>query len=125
MRFVQIEMLPEGKALIDIEKLTHAVPQGTGSRLFLGAQSLDVPHTLAELENVLSGRDWKDGATTKARGFASGNCLLRDRVGRQGAMNTFNAVRTPISLGMMELPSCTVSEPFDLASNRRRERRRR
>ena len=69
MRFVQIEMLPEGKALIDIEKLTHAVPQGTGSRLFLGAQSLDVPHTLAELENVLSGRDWKDEGDDEGTGF--------------------------------------------------------
>lgn len=38
MRFVQIEMLPEGKALVDIDKLTHAVPEGSGSRLFLGAQ---------------------------------------------------------------------------------------
>ncbi len=37
MRFVQIEMLPSGKALVDIDKLTHAVSEGDGSRLFLGA----------------------------------------------------------------------------------------
>ena len=47
MRFVQIDILPSGKALVDIDKLTHAVPEGEGSRLFLGAQHLDVPHTLA------------------------------------------------------------------------------
>ncbi len=28
MRFVQIEMLPTGMALVDLDKLTHAVPQG-------------------------------------------------------------------------------------------------
>jgi hypothetical protein len=27
MRFVQIETLPAGKALVDIDKLTHAVPE--------------------------------------------------------------------------------------------------
>ena len=56
MRFVQIEILPQGKALVDIDKLTHAVPEGNGSRLFIGAQHLDVPHSLAELETVLAGR---------------------------------------------------------------------
>jgi hypothetical protein len=45
MRFVQIETLPAGKALADIDKLTHAVPEGEGSRLFLGAQHIDVPHS--------------------------------------------------------------------------------
>jgi hypothetical protein len=55
MRFVQIETLPAGKALVDIDKLTHAVPEGDGSRLFLGAQHIDVPHSLSELENVLVG----------------------------------------------------------------------
>lgn len=35
MRFVQIDTLPSGKALVDIDKLTHAVPEGEGSRLFL------------------------------------------------------------------------------------------
>lgn len=69
MRFVQIDMLPLGKALVDIDKLTHAVPQGEGSRLFLGAQHLDVPHTLGELENVLAGRDRKDNGEGSTAGF--------------------------------------------------------
>ena len=69
MRFVQIEILPTGKALVDIDKLTHAVPEGTGSRLFLGAQHLDVPHTLAELENVLAGRDRTDAGEMSTAGF--------------------------------------------------------
>jgi hypothetical protein len=34
MRFVQIEMLPAGKALVDMDKLTHAILEGEGSRLF-------------------------------------------------------------------------------------------
>ncbi|RYY06845.1 MAG: hypothetical protein EON55_22480 [Alphaproteobacteria bacterium] len=69
MRFVQIEMSPSGRALVDIDKLTHAVPEGDGSRLFLGAQHLDVPHTLDELENVLAGRDRKDGGGQGRAGF--------------------------------------------------------
>ena len=69
MRFVQIEMLPAGRALIDIDKLTHAVPEGEGTRLFLGAQHLDVPHTLEELENVLAGRDRADTGETSRAGF--------------------------------------------------------
>lgn len=69
MRFVQIDILPEGKALVDVDKITHAVPEGSGTRLFLGAQHLDVPHTLAELENVLAGRDWKDGGEHGGAGF--------------------------------------------------------
>lgn len=69
MRFVQIDMLPSGKALIDVDKITHAVPEGQGTRLFLGAQHLDVPHTLAELENVLAGRDWKDAGEHGGAGF--------------------------------------------------------
>jgi hypothetical protein len=35
MRFVQIETLPAGKALVDIDKLTHAVPEGEGRECFL------------------------------------------------------------------------------------------
>ena len=69
MRFVQIEMLPSGKALVDIDKLTHAIREGEGSRLFLGAQHLDVPHTLAELENVLAGRERNDNGESSAAGF--------------------------------------------------------
>lgn len=69
MRFVQIEILPTGKALVDIDKLTHAVPEGEGTRLFLGAQSLDVPHTLSELENVLAGRERTDHGEQGAAGF--------------------------------------------------------
>ncbi len=70
MRFVQIELLPDGKALVDIDKLTHAVPQpGGGTRLFVGAECLDVPHTLDELENVLAGRERSDGGERGAAGF--------------------------------------------------------
>ena len=69
MRFVQIEMLPSGKALVDIDKLTHAVPQAEGTRLFLGAQQLDVPHSLEELENVLAGRERNDGGDGESAGF--------------------------------------------------------
>lgn len=69
MRFVQIEVLPDGKALVDIDKLTHAVPQAEGTRLFLGAQHLDVPHTLAELENVLAGRERGDDGEASRAGF--------------------------------------------------------
>ena len=69
MRFVQVEMLPSGKALVDIDKLTHAISEGDGSRLFLGAQHLDVPHTLDELENVLAGRDRADDGENSIAGF--------------------------------------------------------
>jgi hypothetical protein len=69
MRFVQIDILPSGKALVDIDKLTHAVPQEDGSRLFLGSQHLDVPHSLEELENVLAGRDRSDNGEHGAAGF--------------------------------------------------------
>ncbi|KQN00966.1 MULTISPECIES: hypothetical protein [Sphingomonas] len=69
MRFVQIEILPHGKALVDIDKLTHAVPEGDGSRLFLGAQHIDVPHSLAELENVLAGRERTDDGANSTAGF--------------------------------------------------------
>lgn len=69
MRFVQIETLPTGKALVDIEKVTHAVPEGDGSRLFLGAQHLDVPHTLDQLENVLAGRERTDNGENSRAGF--------------------------------------------------------
>jgi len=70
MRFVQIETLPSGKALVDMDKLTHAVPQGEGSRLFLGAQHIDVPHSLSELENVLAGRERTDDGESSRAGFA-------------------------------------------------------
>ena len=69
MRFVQIDILPSGKALVDIDKLTHAVPKGEGSRLFLGAQHLDVPHSLDELENVLAGRTRDDDGEQGGAGF--------------------------------------------------------
>jgi len=69
MRFVQIEILSGGKALVDIDKLTHAVPEGGATRLFLGAQHLDVPHTLAELENVLAGRERDDDGASSTAGF--------------------------------------------------------
>ncbi|SFP45018.1 hypothetical protein [Sphingomonas rubra] len=69
MRFVQMDMLPTGKALVDIDKLTHAIPQEQGSRLFLGAQHLDVPHTLGELENVLTGRERTDDGEQGRAGF--------------------------------------------------------
>lgn len=69
MRFVQIETLPTGKALVDIDKLTRAVPEGEGSRLFLGAQHIDVPHSLSELENVLAGRERTDDGETTRAGF--------------------------------------------------------
>ena len=72
MRFVQIDTLPAGRALVDIDKLTHAVPEGEGSRLFLGAQHLDVPHTLAELENVLAGRERTDAGERGVAGFGMG-----------------------------------------------------
>lgn len=72
MRFVQIEILPTGKALVDIDKLTHAVPQEGGSRLFLGNQHLDVPHNLDELENVLAGRERTDNGEQSSAGFRIG-----------------------------------------------------
>ena len=72
MRFVQIETLPSGKALVDIDKLTHAVPQEEGTRLFLGAQHVDVPHSLDELENVLAGRKRGEAAENSRAGFGMG-----------------------------------------------------
>jgi len=71
MRFVQMDGLPEGRALVDLDKLTHAVPQGDGggTRLYLGAQHLDVPHTLGELENVLAGRERGDDGEGSGAGF--------------------------------------------------------
>ena len=56
MRFVQVEVLTSGKVLVDIDNLTHTVPQESRTHLFLGAQQLDVSHTLNELEDVLAGR---------------------------------------------------------------------
>lgn len=72
MRFVQIETLPSGRALVDVDKLTHAVPQEEGTRLFLGAQKLDVPHSLDELENVLAGRERADADRGSRAGFGVG-----------------------------------------------------
>lgn len=69
MRFVQIEILPSGKALVDIDKLTHAVPQEGGSRLFLGAQHLDVQYGLDQIENVLAGREPNDDGENGMTGF--------------------------------------------------------
>ena len=70
MRFVQIETLPSGQALVDIDKLTHAVPlDEAGTRLFLGAQTLDVPHSLTELQNVIAGRDRHDTGDESRAGF--------------------------------------------------------
>ena len=72
MRFVQIDILPSGKALVDIDKLSHAVAQEGGSRLHLGNDTLDVPHTLAELENVLAGRGRDDDGEQSRAGFRLG-----------------------------------------------------
>lgn len=69
MRFVQIESLPAGKAPVDMDKLTHAIPKGEGSRLFLGAQHIDMPHLLSELENVLAGRERTDNGQSSRAGF--------------------------------------------------------
>jgi hypothetical protein len=69
LRFVQIDMLPAGRALVDVDKLTHAVPQEEGTRLFLGAQHIDVPHTLEQLENVLAGREPGDAGEGGTAGF--------------------------------------------------------
>lgn len=69
MRFVQIEILPDGHALVDIDKVTHAVLEGAGTRLYLGALYLDVPHSLGELENVLAGRDRSDAGEQGTAGF--------------------------------------------------------
>ena len=69
MRFVQIETVAAGKALVDIDKLSHAVPHEGGSRLFLGNEHLDVPHTLGELENVLAGRERGDDGERSTAGF--------------------------------------------------------
>jgi hypothetical protein len=57
-------------ALVDIDKLTHAVPVGEGSRLFLGAQHIDVPHSLSELENLLAGRERTDDGESSRTGFS-------------------------------------------------------
>lgn len=72
MRFVQIDILPAGRALVDIDKLTHAVPEGDGTRLFMGAQFVDVPHSLDELENLLAGRERFDAGENSAAGFRLG-----------------------------------------------------
>jgi hypothetical protein len=70
LRFIQIDTLPDGKALIDIDKLTHAVAHETGTRLHLGTGYLDVPHTLDELENLLAGRERTDNGDHSTAGFS-------------------------------------------------------
>jgi hypothetical protein len=40
-----------------------------GTRLFLGGQHLDVPHTLDELENILAGRERGDPGEHSSAGF--------------------------------------------------------
>lgn len=70
VRFVQFDTLPSGKALVDIDKMTHAVPLETGCRLHLGAEHLDVPHSLDELENVLAGRERADDGENSRAGFS-------------------------------------------------------
>lgn len=72
MRFVRIETSPAGEALVDLDKVTHAVPREQGSRLHLGAEQLDVPHTLKELENLLAGRERTDNGEGNAAGFRIG-----------------------------------------------------
>ncbi|WP_425228888.1 hypothetical protein [Sphingomonas sp.] len=72
MRFVQIETLPDGQALVDIDKLSHAVPVDGGSRLHLGNATLDVPHSLDELANVLAGRERGDDGERSRAGFRLG-----------------------------------------------------
>lgn len=69
-RSVQIEILPTDKALVDIDKLTHAVSEGEGSRLFLGAQHIDVPQAMSELENVLAVRERTYDGENSTAGFA-------------------------------------------------------
>lgn len=73
MRFVPIKTLPAGRALVDIDKLTHAVPEGAGSHLFFGAQHLDVAHTLSDLENILAGRARTDHGENSTAGLGSGS----------------------------------------------------
>jgi hypothetical protein len=60
------------KALVDIDKLTHAVPEGEGARLFLGAQHIDVRHSRSELENVLAGRGRTDSGDNGENSRAGG-----------------------------------------------------
>ena len=70
MRFVQLETLPDGRALVDIDKMTHATPVEGGSSLHLGNEHLEVPHSLAELENVLAGRARTDDGEQSRAGFS-------------------------------------------------------
>ena len=71
MRFVQNEILPGGTALVDIDKMIHAVAQDEGSRLYLGANHVDVPHSLSELENILAGRERGDDGESSRAGFGA------------------------------------------------------
>lgn len=70
MRFVQLETLPDGRALVDIDKMTHATAVEGGSRLHLGAEHVEVPHSLDELENVLAGRERSDDGEGSRAGFS-------------------------------------------------------
>ena len=70
MRFVQLDTLPNGRALVDIDKMTHATRVEGGCRLHLGAEHVEVPHSLDELENVLAGRERGDDGEGSRAGFS-------------------------------------------------------
>ena len=72
MRFVEIETIPSGTALVDLDKVTHAVPLEQGSRLHLGAEQLDVPLSLDQLGNLLAGRAHDDDGEHSRAGFSLG-----------------------------------------------------
>lgn len=59
---------PVAVALVDIDKLTHAVPEGEGAPV-PGGTHIDVPHSLSELENVLAGRERTDDGESSRAGF--------------------------------------------------------
>lgn len=50
-------------------------PQDGGTRLFLGAQHLDVSLTLEQLENVLAGREPDEGDEGGGAGFTGAESL--------------------------------------------------
>jgi hypothetical protein len=85
------------KALVDIVKLTHAVPEGEGARLFLDARHIDVPHSRSELENILAGRERTDtGEDSRAGGPGSWRSVsrhLRRRLKKRAAEATRNVFR--------------------------------
>lgn len=73
MRLLQVETLTGGRARVDVDKVTHAVPQEEGTRLFLGAQ------------HSTRWRSWRtcspagSGATTASRAARSAACAERRR----------------------------------------------